>query len=294
MALSSMTGFARADGEHDDVRWHWEIKSVNGKALDLRFRLPPGFEQLEQQVRELVPRQIRRGNCQISLQVHRDASTAAVRINESVLEQLIEAAEAVGRRDGIEPATADGILALKGVVEMADASDQPADPALLEAMTASFAGALEQLAVFRESEGQRLAAVIEAQIAMIARLTQEADEAAARRPDAVRARLAEQVARLTEASPSLDPDRLHQEAVMIATRIDVQEEIDRLRAHVQAANELLSSKDPVGRKLDFLTQEFMREANTLCSKANDASLTAIGLELKAAIDQIREQVQNIE
>ena len=289
-----MTGFARADGEHQGVRWHWEVKSVNGKVLDVRCRLPAGFESLEQQIRELVGRHVRRGNCQVSLQIHRDAAVGAMKVNEAVLDQVIAAIEMVCKRCASAPPTPEGILALRGVLEIAEPSEWLADEAMQATMTESLSAALTDLVASRRAEGTRLSSIIAAQVATISRLTNDARETASRRPEAIRMRIAEQVAKLVDASPALDPDRLHQEAVMLATRVDVQEEIDRLGAHVEAATQLLGSAEPAGRKLDFLTQEFIREANTLCSKASDPSLTAIGLDLKAVIDQMREQVQNIE
>lgn len=289
-----MTGFARADGEHQGMRWHWEVKSVNGKSLDVRCRLPAGFEGLEQQIRDLVGRHVRRGNCQVSLQIHRDVAAGGVRINDEVLGQVIAAVELVRKRCDSAPPSPEGILALKGVLEVSEPTEWLADEAAQAAMVVSLGTALSDLVASRRAEGARLSSVIAAQVASISRLTMDARDAAARRPEAIRVRIAEQVAKLVEASPALDPDRLHQEAVLLATRVDVQEEIDRLGAHVEAARQLLDSAEPAGRKLDFLTQEFIREANTLCSKASDPSLTAIGLDLKAVIDQMREQVQNIE
>jgi uncharacterized protein (TIGR00255 family) len=289
-----MTGFARADGEHQGVRWHWEVKTVNGKALDVRCRLPSGFDGLEQQVRDLVGRHVRRGNCQVSLQIQRDTAAGGMRINEDVLDQVIAAIELVRTRCDTTPPTPEGILALRGVLEIAEPAEWLDDEEMRAAMTESLSTAMVDLVASRRAEGSRLSSIVADQVTEISRLTDSARNAAARRPDAIRARIADQVAKLTDASPALDPDRLHQEAVMLATRVDVQEEIDRLGAHVDAAGQLLNSGDPAGRKLDFLTQEFIREANTLCSKANDPSLTAIGLDLKAAIDQMREQVQNIE
>lgn len=294
MNLNSMTGFARADGEQNGVRWHWEVKSVNGKALEVRCRLPGGFEALEPQVRDLVGRHVRRGNCQVSLQVHREAASVGMRLNEAVLDQVIAAIQVVRQRIDSAPPAPEGILALRGVLEVAEPVDWLADESIQATMAASLSAALADLVLSRRAEGARLAVIVEAQVAAISRLTNEARETAARRPEAIRARIAEQVAKLLEASPALDRDRLHQEAVLLAAKVDVQEEIDRLSAHVEAAVQLLASAEPAGRKLDFLTQEFIREANTLCSKASDASLTAIGLNLKAVIDQMREQVQNIE
>jgi len=295
MALSSMTGFARASGAMDGLHWQWEVKSVNGKGLESRCRLAPGFEHLEAQVREAVMRRFKRGNLQISLSCDHGSSSEAFSVNEPALEQLLAISERLRTRLGGEPPRIEGLLGLRGVIEVVS---EPVDPDVAarrdRAMLESLDVALTQLATMRAGEGARLAQVFGAQLERIAELTAAARDCPARRPEAIKARLAEQVARLLEAHPGFDDARLHQEAVMIATRVDIQEEIDRLFAHVEAARALLGAKEPAGRKLEFLAQEFNREANTLCSKAIDHSVTTIGLDLKTVIDQLREQVQNIE
>lgn len=295
MAVSSMTGFARVSGAREPLFWQWEVKSVNGKALDVRCRLPNGYEALEAPLRAAAAQSFKRGSLQVSLTVSGAQARETVRLNEEVLNQLVAAGEALRERIGGEPLRADMLLALKGVVEVAA---EPEDEAEIEqrhaAMLTGFTAALAALAKARQDEGERLAAIVSAQVARIAELAKEARANPSRSVDAIKARLADLVARLSEASSALDPDRLHQEAVLAATRADIQEELDRLDSHVEAARALLASKEAVGRKFDFLAQEFNREANTLCSKASDRSLTAIGLELKTVIDQMREQVQNIE
>jgi uncharacterized protein (TIGR00255 family) len=295
MPISSMTGFARASGGAHGLFWQWEIKSVNGKALDVRLRLPPGFEALEGPVRAAAAQAFKRGNLQVSLSVSGDVAREAVRLNQDVLNRLVEAGEALRARIGGEPLRADVLLSIRGVV---DVTPVPEDEAVVEqrhaAMLQSFGEALASLAAARRAEGERLAAVLAAQVRRVAELAEAARLNPARSVEAIRRRLAEQVARLVDTSAGLDPDRLHQEAVLAATRADIQEELDRLQSHVEAAMALLASSDAIGRKFDFLAQEFNREANTLCSKASDRSLTLIGLDLKTVIDQMREQVQNIE
>lgn len=296
MALASMTGFARVEGSLGAVRWHWELRSVNGKSLDLRFRLPPGMEELEAQLRERCGKVLARGNVSISLSVQREQGDAVLTINEAALEAVLHAVQLLKRRlPEAVPPSLDGILAHKGVLELREpVEDEAARAALIAALAASFDEALNGLSAMRKAEGTAIGAVLDGQLAAIAAATDAAERHPARTAEAIRGRLAAQVAALLEAAPALDPQRLHQEAVLLATRADIREELDRLAAHVAAARKLLADGGPVGRKLDFLAQEFNREANTLCSKSNDVALTAIGLELKSAIDQMREQIQNLE
>ena len=295
MAISSMTGYSRNAGSLDDLHWQWEVKSVNGKALDLRCRLPAGYEALEPQLRAASARILKRGNLQVSLTVTGATRSEEVRLNPAVLDQVIAAGEALRARIGGDALRADQLLGLRGVLDVATPLEDEAD---LErrhgAILASFDRALEDLDAARREEGARLAAVLSAQIERVESLVAAARDNPARSVEVIRVRLAEQVARLLETGADLDPDRLHQEAILIATRSDIQEELDRLVSHVEAARKLLAAGDAIGRKFDFLAQEFNREANTLCSKAIDRSLTAIGLDLKTVIDQMREQVQNIE
>lgn len=290
-----MTGFGRAAGIAGPWSYQWELRSVNGKGLDVRLRLPSGMDALEQQVRVLAAAALKRGNVQVSLQLACEEPAVELRINPNALFAAVEAAQQVSDAMG-DPVSADAVLAMRGVVEAVSAE---ADPEALAARDAELlqaaAAAIEALAANRREEGKRLAGVITTQLNRIEALTAEAAANPSRTPEAIQARLAQQVERLTGASPALDPDRLHQEAMLLAVKADIQEEIDRLRSHVEAARELLAAEgEPVGRKFDFLAQEFNREANTLCSKSSDTALTRIGLELKNTIDQLREQVQNIE
>lgn len=295
MTLKSMTGFARADGTHADTSWHWEARSVNGRNLDLRLRLPSGFEALEIKARALVQEKLARGNCTINLWVKRESGQLEIRLNEAALRQAQAVAERARDVTGLKRPRLDTLLGMRGVVEAVEGEEsEEAQAALSHALIVSLAVALDALVRARTDEGERLQAVIAKQLAAIEDLVERAAAASARQPEAIAMRLAEQIARLTEPGSSLDPERLHQEALLLAAKADIQEEIDRLRAHVAAAYELVGSDQPVGRKFEFLTQEFNREANTLCSKAADIEISRTGLELKTVIDQLREQVQNIE
>ncbi|MEM8648632.1 MAG: YicC/YloC family endoribonuclease [Pseudomonadota bacterium] len=290
-----MTGFSRADGTLGSVSWHWELKSVNGRGLDVRCRLPQGLEALEQQVRAAVSAKLARGNCQISLTLVRDQDRRAIKINEDVLEAVVAAANSLQGKVDASPPTLDGLLAIKGVVEIAEPEETDAErDALSAALLGSLKEALSDLAAARADEGAKLQDLLAGQVDQIEDLTGQARRSPARTPEAIKQRLEDQVARLLDGPATLEADRLHQEAVMLAAKADIQEELDRLDAHVTAARDLLAGEGPHGRKLDFLTQEFNREANTLCSKANDTSVTSLGLEMKAVIDQMKEQVQNIE
>ena len=293
MTLNSMTGFARADGSAKGVRWYWEVKSVNGRGLDIRVRLPQGHDQLEPKIREAAAKRFVRGSLTVNLNAQREAAAVEVRVNEAALAQVLRAVDEVRRLTGAPPPSADGLLALRGVLDVTEA-DNSLDADVAAAMLASLESALLALASARAAEGQRLTAVLTAHIDEIERLTRQVQTSPSRTPEAIAARLAEQVAKLTDASSTFDPARLHQEAILIATRSDVEEEIQRLAAHVASARALLAESQPAGRKFDFLAQEFNREANTLTSKAIDMDISRAGLALKTVIDQMREQVQNIE
>lgn len=295
MTLKSMTGFARSDGTLGAATWHWEARSVNGRGLDLRLRFPPGYEALEPKVREAVGRCLTRGNVSVNLAVGRQNAQGEIRLNEAALAQVIKAAARIRELTGSEAARPEGLLALKGVLEVADENDTPeAVEAAHAAMLEGFDSALEGLVAARGAEGQRLHVVIAEQLLEIERLVSVVEASPARTPEAIGKRLKEQVGRLLEADSGFDAARLHQEAVLLATRADVEEELRRLHAHIAAGRDLLSEPGAVGRKFDFLAQEFNREANTLCSKANDTDITRAGLALKVVIDQMREQVQNLE
>lgn len=296
MTIKSMTGFARASGADASVGWAWEVRSVNGRGLEVRLRLPPGYESLEPQARDMTAKALARGNVSATLSVQRQAGAATeVRINEAALEQVLKASDRLHQLTGCERPRAEGLLALKGVLEVVeDVEDEASIEARKAAILAGLGEALAGLVAARDAEGRRLAAVISGQLDTITRLVAEVEASPARAPEAIRKRLAEQVARVMEAGNGFDPQRLAQEAALIATRVDVEEELKRLAAHIEAARELLHDKAAVGRRFDFLSQEFNREANTLCSKSNHIAITRAGLALKAVIDQMREQLQNIE
>jgi uncharacterized protein (TIGR00255 family) len=295
MKLHSMTGFAREDGQHGAYRFGWELKSVNSKGLDVKFRLPSGWEALEAGLRQKLGERLSRGALFAQLQVVRQGSGVAVRINEDVLQALAEAGRGMAARHGLAPPTLDGLMALRGVVDIVEEEETEADRKAAEhAVLDGFLLALEGLVSMRAAEGQALQRVLEGRLQLIADLTHRAETAPGRRPEAIRARLQAQIEALMGSAERFDHDRLHQEALMLATKADIREELDRLDAHVAAARKLLAEGGPVGRKLDFLAQEFNRETNTLCAKSNDVDLTTIGLELKATVEQFREQVQNLE
>ena len=295
MTLKSMTGFARANGVHADTNWSWEARSVNGRSLELRLRLPGGFEGLEIKARGLAQEKLARGNCTLNLSVRREAGRTEIRLNEAALAQAQAVAERAKAFTDLKAARLDTLLSMRGVVEAAEAEEsEEAQAALYRALLAGLASVLDELVRARRAEGERLQAVISKQLAAIGILIERAAAAAARQPEAIAMRLAEQIARLAEAGAGLDPERVYQEALLLAAKADIQEEIDRLRAHLAAASELIESDQPVGRKFEFLAQEFNREANTICSKASDIEISRAGSELKTVIDQLREQIQNIE
>jgi uncharacterized protein (TIGR00255 family) len=295
MALSSMTGFARGHGVAGSYAWAWELKSVNSKGLDLKLRLPPGWEAIEPGVRARASEILSRGSVFANLTVSREGAAPVARINEPVLNAVLAALKGLEGKVAGAPPSLDGILSLKGVMEVSEAEESEDERSAAEAaVVAGFGQALKSLAEMRRTEGQALGKILSARLSEIGALAARAEATPGRKPEAIKARLAEQVAELLEASQRFDADRLHQEAIMLATKIDIREEIDRLAAHVAQAKKLLADGGPIGRKLDFLSQELNRESNTLCSKANDLELTNIGLELKAVVEQFREQVQNLE
>ena len=290
--IASMTGFARSAGTTGPVQWVWEIKSVNGRGLDIRIRVPSGFDAAGEAARTALQKALSRGQCQLSLNLTRPETAPRVRINEALLSELAAAVGRVALPAGVAPATLDGLLQVRGVGEADD--DKGADEAALTRDLAQGAERLVgDLVAARASEGRQLQAIVEGQLAAMAALTEAAENSPARKPEAIRARLTASVAALTETG-SLDSDRLYQEAVLLAAKADVREELDRLRAHIAAAHELLAQGGAIGRRLDFLAQELGRESNTLCAKANDIALSRIGLDLKAVVEQFREQVQNVE
>jgi uncharacterized protein (TIGR00255 family) len=294
MTIASMTGFARAAGSAGPWRLAWELRSVNAKGLDARLRLPPPFDAIEPDARARLSRKLNRGTIHAALAAQRDAAMPEVRINEELLQKLIAACAGIPLPERIAPATLDGLLALRGVVEILDAPED--DAAILRARAAALDlldTALDSLVAMRQSEGGALALVLSARLEKIAALTQAADACPARKPEAIQARLAQSLAFLA-GNMNFDQNRLYQEALMLAAKADIREELDRLAAHTAAARELLTMGGAAGRRLDFLAQELSREANTLCAKSNDASLTGLGFELRGEIEQFREQIQNIE
>ena len=295
MALSSMTGFARADGVSGPYAWAWELKSVNAKGLELRLRTPPGWDAVEMPLRARAAETLARGTMHANLTVQRTGVAPVVRVNEPVLAAVLSTMNDIAKRINTSPPSIDGILGLKGVIEVIDDDEREEDrTAGQAAVIAGFATALTSLAEMRRREGGALAAVLRARLDEIAALTARAESAPGRKPEAIKARLSEQIAALMDTGARFDPDRLHQEAIMIASKADIREELDRLVAHVAQARRLIDTGGPVGRKLDFLSQELNRESNTLCAKSNDVELTNIGLELKTVVEQFREQVQNLE
>ena len=295
MALSSMTGFARADGAHRSYFWTWELKSVNAKGLEVRLRLPPGWDAVEMPVRARASEALSRGTVYANLSVRREGVAPVVRVNEPVLDAVLSTMRNVAQRLEARPASLDGILSLKGVIEVLDEDEREDDKRAGEAaVIAGFGEAVAALIDMRRHEGGVLGKVLEARLSEIGALSQRAEASPGRKPEAIRARLAEQVAALLDQSERFDADRLHQEAILMAAKADVREELDRLAAHVAQARKLIGQGGPIGRRLDFLSQELNREANTLCSKSNDVELTNIGLELKSVVEQFREQVQNLE
>ncbi len=290
-----MTGFASAEGQYQGARWTWEVKSVNGRGLDVRCRVPPGYERLEAMARSAVPDRFARGSVTVALQLARRDDTAELRVNQALLARLIELHRELEGQVDPAPPRLEGLLAVRGVVESGEpVEDAEAQAAHDAALKESLFEALDGLAAARRGEGERLGEMLDRHLDDIARLGAEAGDLAALRPEAVKARLRTQVEALLEASPALSEERLAQEAALLAVKADVREELDRMRAHLAAARELIDGDGPAGRRLDFLCQEFNREANTLCAKSWDAALTRVGLALKAAIDQLREQVQNVE
>jgi uncharacterized protein (TIGR00255 family) len=293
MAIESMTGFAREAGTSGAHAFAWEVRSVNGRGLDVRVRVPTGFDSFSEAARKQFSAAFTRGTLHISLTITSEASAPRPRINQEALAALIEAASQVQLPTGIAPATLDGLLAIRGVVEVSEESGD-ALSTLEQPVLAALADTIVALKQARLAEGRALEAIINGHLGTIARLTIEAESHPGRSAEAIRSRLTTQVAALLEASTALEPQRLHQEAALLAVKADIREEIDRLHAHVAALRELLVQGGPIGRKLDFLAQEFGREASTLCAKAGDPGLSRIGLELRTTVDQLREQVQNVE
>lgn len=292
-AISGMTGFGRSEGAEGGWTWSVEARSVNGRNLEVRFRGPPGFDSLERAARASAQRHFSRGQVTVGLQGKRaDPGAAALKVNDDILARYLALANRLAG-EGATPPSADGLLALRGVLEAPEEDEAPEARAAVEAaMAAAIDAAFDALKASRDREGAQLLPVITDFIGRIEALVAQAETEAAAQTDAIRDRFTRRMAELAPDSPGLQ-DRIVIEAAALATRADVREELDRLTAHVASARQLLL-QPPAGRKLDFLMQEFMREANTLCSKSATTALTGIGLELKAVIEQLREQVQNVE
>ncbi len=295
MALSSMTGFARSHGTSGPYSFEWELKSVNAKGLDFRMRLPPGWDDVEPAARKQVTEKLARGTVYANLTVKRSGEVSAIRINEEVLASVLKVAQDLAKRTGAALPSVDGLLGIKGVIEVVEPEDNDAEVQAAKAvMLAGFGEALQSLVEMRRREGTTLGQILGQRMDDIERLANKAEAAPGRKPEAIRARLAEQIATLLDASDRFDPERLSQEALMMATKADIREELDRIASHIAQARDLLAKGGAVGRRLDFLSQEFNREVNTCCSKSNDLELTNTGLEMKNIVEQFREQVQNLE
>jgi uncharacterized protein (TIGR00255 family) len=295
MTLQSMTGFARTEGSSGRNRFVWELRSVNGKGLDMRLRLPGGLERLEPDVRRLIAGRFSRGNLQVTLTLTVAETSVEAVLNRDALKAVLALRAELGDLVDPSPLRLDTLLGIRGLVDIREAQeDADAVAARDAALLQGLEQALSDLQAMRESEGAALFGILMEQVARIADLTATVEIDPSRSPQEIARRLSAQLAALLQEAPTLDRDRLHAEVALLATRSDLREEIDRLKAHVMAAAELLDKGGPVGRKLDFLAQEFNRESNTICSKSNSAAVTAAGIELKVAIDQFREQVQNLE
>jgi uncharacterized protein (TIGR00255 family) len=290
-----MTGFARAEGSLDGFSWAWELKSVNSKSLDLRLRLPAGFDHLEPRLRQSIAAHLKRGAISANLSVQQAAGGGGIRVNRDALAQILALVDELAGKSNMAPPRLDGLLALRGVLESTEEDDSPELRELRSAaLLASWEEAAARLTQARRAEGARLAAILGERLDEIGSLARAAEASAATQPAALRARLRGLVETLLETSTGLSEERLAQEAALIVARADIREELDRLAAHLAAAADLMREGTGIGRRFDFLCQEFNREANTLCSKSGDVELTRLGLGLKAAIEQLREQVQNIE
>jgi uncharacterized protein (TIGR00255 family) len=295
MALSSMTGFARSHGTSGPYAFEWELKSVNAKGFDLRMRLPPGWDEIESVARKRAAEVLSRGTVYANLSVKRAGALSTVRVNEEVLASIVKiAGELAGRIDAVAPSI-DGLLAIKGVIEVVEPeSDEAEDKAAKSAVAAAFEQALTALIEMRKREGVTLGQILAQRMDEIESLANKAEAAPGRKPEAIRARLTEQIAALLESSERFDPDRLNQEALLMAAKADIREELDRIASHIAQAREMIGKGGAIGRRLDFLAQEFNREVNTCCSKSNDLELTNTGLAMKNVVEQFREQVQNLE
>ena len=290
-----MTGFSRVEGTEDGYSWAWELRSVNARSLDVRLRVPSGMDRLEAGFRKAIADQINRGNVSATLIVTRPLRKQEVSVNSEILDQLLTLSSKLSNLENISPPSVDGLLTVRGVLEVQEEEETTKQQGKLDGeVVAAFAQATTELVENRIAEGERLAITINGHLDEIDRCVQAAASIVAAQPAAIAKRMREQVRALAAAVPALTEERLAQEVALLAVKADIREELDRLAAHVEGARELLAGGSPVGRKLDFLCQEFNREANTICSKSSDLNLTRVGLELKAVIERLREQIQNIE
>ncbi len=295
MSVDSMTGFGRSQGTLGDLSWHWELRSVNGRGLDVRLRLPSGFDGLEQAIRARISETFSRGNITANLSTKRSGTDFDIHLDEEVLQQVLQAVEKIRQLTGAPAPTAEGLINTKGILDIKERTET--DEALKQKQSAiidSFDQAALELKTARQAEGEKLAKIIHTQFTEIETCNDNIKATAAAQPQAIAERLKQQINTLLGDENTLQPDRLHQEVAILLTKADISEETARIDAHIEGGRELLQQAGPVGRKLDFLTQEFNREANTICSKSNDITITRQGLAMKAAIDQMREQVQNVE
>lgn len=295
MPLNSMTGFARLDSIEGDLRWYWEVRSVNNKGLDIKIKLPPDSSLLDQHIRDAISRNFSRGSISVTLNIQSDLIQSELKINEEVLTQVLKAVEHIRKIANTSPPTAEGLLSLTGVLEFSDRKhnllqDQNIQSKILK----SFDDALEKLKEERCKEGSRLSKILNSLIGEIEKQTSIAQTSPSRTPDAIKKRLSVLISRLVDINSNFDVSRIHQEAVLLAARCDIEEELHRLQSHIHAFKEILQGEGALGRRLEFLGQELHREANTLTSKAVDLDISHCGLELKTLIDKVREQVQNIE
>ncbi len=295
MTLASMTGFTRRGGEAGPFRWNWEIKSVNNKGLEVRTKIPGFLDGFDIEIKKIISSALTRGSVFLNLQVDRAADSERFVVNEARLADLIDVAARYSDQPGVVPASIDGLLSVKGVVELV--SDEPSDEeqtSLMVALLADLKLLVADLIAARQTEGQRMETFLTKQLNEMQDLMVAAKLAVGDRSIAMRERFTSQVRKLEQSDKPVSDERLAQEIAVMAVKADIQEEFDRLESHFVEATTLLGAEKPVGRRLDFLCQEFNREANTLCSKSGDTQLTKIGVDLKVLIDQFREQVQNIE
>jgi len=290
-----MTGFSRVEGTEDGYSWAWELRSVNARSLDVRLRVPSGMDRLEAGFRKAIADQINRGNVSATLIVTRPPRKQEVSVNSEILDQLLTLSSKLSNLENVSPPSVDGLLTVRGVLEVQEEEETTEQQGKLDGeVVAAFAQATTELVENRIAEGERLAITINGHLDEIDRCVQAAASIVAAQPAAIAKRMREQVRALAAEVPALTEERLAQEVALLAVKADIREELDRLAAHVEGARELLAGGSPVGRKLDFLCQEFNREANTVCSKSSDLNLTRVGLELKAVIERLHEQIQNIE